>query len=87
VRVKGQSRFPTGPDDWVWFSANVPQKLRELAQGGHQIVVFSNQGGIKGAWTGKAAQNCKQVGAGDACCCLELCVCDGSSLLRGAECV
>ncbi|EFN59940.1 hypothetical protein CHLNCDRAFT_133012 [Chlorella variabilis] len=44
-------------NDWKWFNKAVPSVLQELHEDGYQLVIFSNQGGIKGALSGKASEN------------------------------
>ncbi|KAI3429347.1 hypothetical protein D9Q98_005442 [Chlorella vulgaris] len=58
--VKSGRQFPMGPDDWRWFNKGVPAKLRELHSDGYQIVIFSNQGGVKKAINGKASSNVRE---------------------------
>ncbi|GAB4822297.1 hypothetical protein N2152v2_009343 [Parachlorella kessleri] len=57
VVTKSGAQFPTGKDDWKWFSKQVPSKLHEFAAEGYQLVIVSNQGGVKGALNGAASQN------------------------------
>ena len=40
-------KFSPNVDHWRWFNDNVPTKLRALHEQGYQIVVFSNQAGIR----------------------------------------
>lgn len=60
VNTKSGAQFPKGADDWKLFNKKVVTKIRELAEGGYKIVIFSNQGGVKSALGGKAASNVKQ---------------------------
>ena len=46
IKTKGKTKFPTDRKDWVWLYPNVPSKLKQLAQAGYQVVIFSNQNGI-----------------------------------------
>lgn len=43
VRPKEGRQFPKDPDDWQWFSNNVPDKLRQLAKSGYRLIVFTHQ--------------------------------------------
>jgi bifunctional polynucleotide phosphatase/kinase len=45
----------TDVNDFVDWSADVAPTLRRLHATGYKIVIFSNQGGVKGAMTGKRA--------------------------------
>ena len=51
--------FPASPTDWTWNSEGVARVLRALHASGFELVVFSNQGGIKNAHTGKRAATSK----------------------------
>lgn len=53
---KGSAKFPINADDWRLFNKTVSKELKALAESGHKIVIFSNQGAIKSALDGKAAQ-------------------------------
>ena len=46
IATKSGNRFSKGPDDWRWWHASVPGRLKQLHDEGHIIVVLSNQGGI-----------------------------------------
>ncbi|GAX75879.1 hypothetical protein CEUSTIGMA_g3322.t1 [Chlamydomonas eustigma] len=59
IHTKSGSPFAKGPDDWKFFNKKVPSVLQDLEKQGFRIVIFSNQGGIKSALTGKAAANAK----------------------------
>ncbi|GBF92780.1 bifunctional polynucleotide phosphatase kinase [Raphidocelis subcapitata] len=59
VNVKSGAKWPKSADDWKPFNKHVAKKLQELSEEGYKIVIFSNQGGIKGALGGKAAANAK----------------------------
>ena len=41
--------------DFVPWNPRVPPKLRALHDAGYKVVIFSNQGGVKGAMEGKRA--------------------------------
>lgn len=47
---------PIDANDWRWFNESVQDKLAELCESGYQIIIFSNQGTIKKALTGKASE-------------------------------
>ncbi|KAL6770839.1 hypothetical protein ACKKBF_B32900 [Auxenochlorella protothecoides x Auxenochlorella symbiontica] len=56
VHVKSRARFALDADDWKWFNKRVPTELRRLAEEeGYQLVIFSNQGGIRSALAGAGA--------------------------------
>lgn len=55
VTVKSKARFALDADDWKWFNKTVPKELHRLHDEGYQLVIFSNQGGIKSALAGVAA--------------------------------
>ncbi|CDK25485.1 unnamed protein product [Kuraishia capsulata CBS 1993] len=40
----GAKNFSIAPTDWKWLFPSVPQKLRELADQGFQVLIFTNQG-------------------------------------------
>jgi bifunctional polynucleotide phosphatase/kinase len=56
VGTKFGGEFPRSADDWRWFSRTVPNKLRELHQEGYQLLVISNQGGVKSALAGAMSE-------------------------------
>lgn len=43
VTTKSGSKFSRGPDDWKWWHATVPSKLKELSAAGYAVVGVSNQ--------------------------------------------
>ncbi|OJJ47468.1 hypothetical protein ASPZODRAFT_130948 [Penicilliopsis zonata CBS 506.65] len=47
IKTASGNTFPKGPNDWKWWHATVPGKIKELNSEGYQIVVISNQGAIK----------------------------------------
>ncbi len=53
--------FPSHVHQYELWNASVIDKLRKLDKEGYKIVVFSNQGGIKGALQGKIAARVKSV--------------------------
>ena len=53
--------FPSHVHQYELWNASVIDKLRKLDKEGYKIVVFSNQGGIKGAFQGKIAARVKSV--------------------------
>jgi DNA 3'-phosphatase len=48
-------------DDWRWYSTQVPEKLKELYETGHQLVIFSNQSSIKGAMLGASSEKIRTM--------------------------
>lgn len=52
----GQPGYAVTVSDWKLYHAMVPAKLRELHGDGFRIVIFTNQGNIRGALEGKRAQ-------------------------------
>lgn len=57
IVTESGAQFPLRPDDWKFFSEKVPEVVRQYAQQGYKIVIFSNQGGIKSALNGKMSEN------------------------------
>ena len=53
--------WPTSVHQYELWNANVVDKLRELDKDGYKLVIFSNQGGIKGALQGKTAAKVKTI--------------------------
>ncbi|KAF2078327.1 hypothetical protein CYY_000311 [Polysphondylium violaceum] len=47
IETKSGKTFPTSADDWVWWNKCVPDRLKQLHKDGYQVVIFTNQGGIK----------------------------------------
>lgn len=65
--ITRKSNSPYGPrdaDDWRWLSPHVLPKIQELHASGHQILIVSNQGAIKGALTGVMSDKIRGVVAG-----------------------
>ncbi len=54
-RPSGARFSPLDEHDWAWRNPGVPAKLKELADAGHALVIFSNQGSLKTALTGPGA--------------------------------
>ncbi|RCK66960.1 Bifunctional polynucleotide phosphatase/kinase [Candida viswanathii] len=46
IKTKSGGKFARGADDWKWWNDKVLDKLLELYEDGHVIVVFTNQGGV-----------------------------------------
>ena len=46
ITTKSGFKFSTGPEDWKWWHATVPARLKELEAEGYAVVVLSNQAGI-----------------------------------------
>ena len=51
--VPKSGKFSNGRTDWKWWHQSVPYKLKRLAADSYQIVIFTNQNGIK---LGKVSQ-------------------------------
>lgn len=47
IRPASWKRFPKDADDWEWAYPNVKSKLRSLHKKGYEIIIVTNQGGIK----------------------------------------
>ncbi|KAI2293554.1 DNA kinase/phosphatase Pnk1, partial [Ophidiomyces ophidiicola] len=43
IKTKSGNTFPRDANDWVWWDAQVPRKLKELHSDGYQVVILSNQ--------------------------------------------
>jgi len=52
---------PKDADDWKWLTATVPAKIKELHEGGYKLVIFTNQGSIKGAMLGAASDKIRAM--------------------------
>lgn len=53
--------FPSSVQQYELWNSSVIDKLRKLDKDGYKLVIFSNQGGIKGALQGKIArENCSE---------------------------
>ncbi|KAF5482739.1 Bifunctional polynucleotide phosphatase/kinase [Colletotrichum fructicola] len=46
IRTKSGEVMPISHDDWVWWDAAVPRKLRALSADGYRVVIFTNQNKI-----------------------------------------
>lgn len=46
IKTKSGKTFSLGPDDWQWWHATVPAKLKQLNEDGYAVVFVSNQSGI-----------------------------------------
>ena len=55
TRKSSQQYSPKDVNDWQWFNRDVPAKVKSAYNDGHQILIISNQGSIKGALTGIAS--------------------------------
>lgn len=65
IARKSSSQYgPKDANDWRWLSPNVLSKIKELHAGGHQILIVSNQGAIKGALTGVMSEKIRGVISG-----------------------
>eukprot|EP01132_Coremiostelium_polycephalum_P004718 gene4718-5892_t len=48
IHTKSGNTFAVNRNDWKWLDDSVPEKLKKLyKEDGYQIVIFTNQGGIK----------------------------------------
>ncbi|KAL7268978.1 DNA kinase/phosphatase Pnk1 [Rhizina undulata] len=47
IVTQSGNRHANTETDWRWWHASVPEKLRSLHDEGYQIVIFSNQAGIR----------------------------------------
>jgi DNA 3'-phosphatase len=46
INTKSGAKFATNHNDWKFFHASVPEKLRSLHEEGTYVVIVSNQGGV-----------------------------------------
>ncbi|KAK4551977.1 DNA kinase/phosphatase Pnk1 [Recurvomyces mirabilis] len=46
VATKSGNRFSKAPDDWRWWHATVPGRLKQLHDDGYAVVIVSNQGAV-----------------------------------------
>lgn len=46
IKTKAGKTFSLGPDDWQWWHASVPGKLKQLNDDGYAVVFVSNQNAI-----------------------------------------
>lgn len=47
VTTKSGNTFSRGSDDWKWWHATVPRRLKQLHSEGYVLVIMSNQGAVK----------------------------------------
>ncbi|EWC45846.1 hypothetical protein DRE_04853 [Drechslerella stenobrocha 248] len=47
IETKSGRKFGKEADDWKWWHATVPQRLRKAVDEGYRLVVFTNQNGLK----------------------------------------
>ncbi|GLC56035.1 hypothetical protein PLESTB_001057500 [Pleodorina starrii] len=59
VNTKSGAQFPKDAADWKWFNKATPDVIRSYHDRGFKVVIFTNQGGIKSAVTGKMAEKVK----------------------------
>ncbi|GIL69987.1 hypothetical protein Vretimale_10021 [Volvox reticuliferus] len=59
VNTKSAAQFPKDESDYKWFNKSTPSVIRGYHESGHKVVIFTNQGGIKSAITGKMAEKVK----------------------------
>ncbi|KAK0921091.1 DNA kinase/phosphatase Pnk1 [Friedmanniomyces endolithicus] len=46
VTTKGGTKFSRGADDWQWWNAAVPSRLKQLNDDGYAIIIVSNQAAV-----------------------------------------
>jgi len=46
ITRKSGAKFPKNADDWLFLNDKVVPKIKELAEEGYKIVIFTNQAGI-----------------------------------------
>jgi bifunctional polynucleotide phosphatase/kinase len=46
IKTKSGNKFARGADDWTWWHASVPGRLKQLHDDGYAVMVLSNQAGI-----------------------------------------
>jgi bifunctional polynucleotide phosphatase/kinase len=61
VKTKSGKTFSLGPDDWQWWHASVPAKLKQLHADGYAVIVVSNQSGISLASDPKSGGDMKAL--------------------------
>ncbi len=47
ITRKSGAKFPKDADDWLFLNNKVVPKIKELADDGYKIVIFTNQAGIQ----------------------------------------
>ncbi|RPA77395.1 polynucleotide kinase 3'-phosphatase [Ascobolus immersus RN42] len=47
IKTKSGNKHPKDEHDWLFFHPSVPAKLKSLHESSHQVIIFSNQAGIK----------------------------------------
>ncbi|EPS35717.1 hypothetical protein H072_10858 [Dactylellina haptotyla CBS 200.50] len=47
IATKSGNKFGKDGEDWKWWHPEVPKRLRGLSNDGYQIVIFTNQNGLK----------------------------------------
>lgn len=65
IKPKSGARFPKSADDWTWWHASVPKRLRADVADGKHVVILSNQGSrsvkLQKAWKEKIPQIADKV--------------------------
>ncbi|EFJ42612.1 hypothetical protein VOLCADRAFT_121502, partial [Volvox carteri f. nagariensis] len=59
VNTKSGAQFPKDESDYKWFNKNTANAIRAYHDSGYKVVIFTNQGGVKSAVTGKMAEKVK----------------------------
>lgn len=57
IATKSGLKFARGEDDWKWWHASVPGRLKDLHAQGYALVVVSNQGAVSLRADGKTAKS------------------------------
>ncbi|BDA42742.1 Bifunctional polynucleotide phosphatase/kinase [Coccomyxa sp. Obi] len=60
VVTKSGAQFVTNPDDFKFFNKDVPKIVKEYAEKGYKVVIFSNQAGIGKQLDGKMSVKLRQ---------------------------
>ncbi|KAF2764933.1 PNK3P-domain-containing protein [Teratosphaeria nubilosa] len=56
ITTKSGNKFARGADDWRWWHATVPTKMKELNNDGYAVVIMSNQAAVSLQSDGKTAK-------------------------------
>ncbi|KAG0253653.1 hypothetical protein DFQ27_007281 [Actinomortierella ambigua] len=61
IKVNGKHKWPKNADDWVWWNASVPARLKEEHEKGHILVVITNQAGLTDQYGNIRAEKQKEM--------------------------
>ncbi|KAG0227052.1 hypothetical protein BGW42_003177 [Actinomortierella wolfii] len=61
IKVNGKHKWPKNADDWVWWAANVPARLKEEHEKGNILVVITNQAGLTDQYGNVRAEKQKEM--------------------------